>query len=102
VTAQPLELPGNQAEIGAEGIELWCIDYIARILNLPREEIDPTSEFQSLGLDSALATAMIIDLEEWLDIDIPPAAVFEQVTVTNLAADLAGKLALKHGVRKAS
>jgi acyl carrier protein len=77
--------------IDAESIEVWCIDYIARTLNIPSNEIDPVVEFNSFGLDSATGTAMILDLEEWIGVDIPPSAIFENVTIRNLAADLMRK-----------
>jgi acyl carrier protein len=83
---------GQKAKVDAEGIEVWCVDYIARTLNIPASEVDPTAEFYRFGLDSALATAMILDLEEWLGIDIPPSVVFEQVNIRNLATDLTGRL----------
>jgi len=90
-----VDLENSEAQKGkvdAERIELWCVDYIARTLNIPASEVDPTAEFYRFGLDSALATAMILDLEEWLGIDIPPSVVFEQVNIRNLAADLTGRL----------
>jgi acyl carrier protein len=90
-----VELENSQAQktkVDAERIELWCVDYIARTLNIPASEVDPTAEFYRFGLDSALATAMILDLEEWLGIDIPPSVVFEQVNIRNLAVDLTGRL----------
>lgn len=83
---------GQKGKVDAERIELWCVDYIARTLNIPAIEVDPTAEFYRFGLDSALATAMILDLEEWLGIDIPPSVVFEQVNIRNLAVDLTGRL----------
>lgn len=79
--------------VDAESIQRWCVDYIARTLNIPASEIDPSGEFDSFGLDSAIATAMILDLEEWLGIEIPPSAIFEQTTIGDIAASLAQRLA---------
>ena len=86
------EALATQRAIDAESIELWCINYIARTLNIPPNQIDPKGEFNSFGLDSAIATAMILDLEEWLGIEVPPSAIFEQVTISNLGADLMDRL----------
>ena len=78
--------------VGESHIRNWCIEYIARVLNTPKSAIDPSSEFDQFGLDSALTTAMIIDLEEWLKIDIPPAVLFEQTTLNGIAAALSKRL----------
>jgi acyl carrier protein len=83
----------TSSTIGAESVERWCVDYIGRTLNMPPDEIDPNGEFDSLGLDSAIVTAMILDLEEWLGIEIPPSVIFEQTTIGNMAVSLAQRLA---------
>ena len=79
--------------VGENQIRTWCINYIARVLNAPQNAIDPSAEFDQFGLDSALTTAMIIDLEAWLKIDIPPAVLFEQTTLNGIAAALSARLA---------
>ncbi|MCW7541680.1 acyl carrier protein [Aquabacterium sp. A7-Y] len=88
-----VEVTPEDKSVDAESLERWCIDYIARTLNIPASEIHPDGEFHSFGLDSAVATAMILDLEEWLGIEVPPSAIFEQVTISNLVTDLMAKLA---------
>ncbi len=89
-------------KIDAETIEFWCIDYISRTLNIPAEEIDPQNEFHTFGLDSAIATAMILELEDWLHIEVPPSVIFEQVTIGNLVSDLTARLAVEEGKRHAA
>ncbi|WDD92372.1 acyl carrier protein [Burkholderia sp. FERM BP-3421] len=75
-----------------EDIVQWCRNYIAGVLDVPVDSIDPASEFDTLGLDSALITSMLIELEEWLGIDIPPSIFFSQSTLDGMGAVLAERV----------
>jgi acyl carrier protein len=77
----------------AQDISNWCRDYIGNALGVPPESIDPTREFDALGLDSAVITSMLIELEEWLGIDIPPSTFFSQSTLSAMGAALAERAA---------
>lgn len=92
----------EQEKINAEVIETWCISYIARTLDIPAAEIDPKDEFHVFGLDSAIATAMILDLEDWLQIEVPPSVIFEQVTISNLVNDLVDRVQKARSKRSVS
>lgn len=84
----------NQAKImTAQDIITWCSDYISGALDVPIGSIDPTREFDALGLDSAVITSMLIELEEWLGIDIPPSIFFSQSTLSAMGNALSTRVA---------
>jgi acyl carrier protein len=84
----------NQAKTKtAQDIITWCRDYISDALDVPKGSIDPTREFDALGLDSAVITSMLIELEEWLGIDIPPSTFFSQSTLSSMGDALATRVA---------
>jgi len=79
----------------AAQIQAWCTDYIARTLGMPRSKIDPALEVDRLGLDSATAVALIMDLEAELGIELAPELLFEHPTLARLSAHLAAQLKTK-------
>jgi acyl carrier protein len=82
------------ARIGEAEISAWCIAYIARTLDMPAEEVDAASRFTRLGLDSASSVHMIVELEDWLGLELEPDLVVEHPTIEALARHLA---ALRNG-----
>lgn len=70
----------------------WCRGYLADLLAVPAAEIDPTADFDHLGVDSALAVSLLIEVEERYGIDIDPEALFENPTVTAVATHLHERL----------
>ena len=56
----------------ASRIEAWCIDFVARTLSMPVAKVDPLAPVDDLGLDSATAVALIMDLEAELGIERAP------------------------------
>jgi len=76
-----------------ESIVAWCRGYLADLLDLPAAEIDPTADFDRLGVDSALAVSLLIEVEERYDVDIAPEALFENPTITAVATYLHERLA---------
>ena len=79
------------------GIQKWCQDYVADLLGTQPEKINPHTEFDRFGLDSAMAVAMCLDLEEQIGIDIPPALLFEYTTIAELAGYVAGAVGQQRG-----
>ena len=75
--------PGNLTE--AE-IRDWCIAYIRRTIDDPvgrgraRYRLCP-----EMGLDSATSAYFIVELEEWLGIELEPELVFDYPTIADLA-----------------
>lgn len=79
------------------GIQKWCQDYVANLLDVQPDKIDPTTEFDRFGLNSAMAVAMCLDLEEQLGFEIPPALLFEYTSIAELATYVAGAVAHARG-----
>ena len=66
----------------------WCAEYLARTLDLP-DTIDPEMTFARLGLDSANSVFLIVELEDWLGLELTPDLLFEHPTIGELARHLA-------------
>jgi acyl carrier protein len=77
------EIPSEPA------IREWCIDYLSRTLDLPGGRVDPDVEFTRLGLDSASSIHFIVELEEWLGLELAPELISEHPTIADLARHLA-------------
>lgn len=78
-------------------IQDWCTAFVAKILHVPRERIDPNVEVDRLGLDSSTAVALIMSLEEHLDIELMPELLFEYPTLGGLSKHLAARVAAERG-----
>ena len=63
----------------------WCLVYLATNFKMPREHIRPREKFARLGMDSAASVFFIVELEEWLGVDLPTEIVFEHPTPAELA-----------------
>jgi|1185.fasta_scaffold1061862_2 acyl carrier protein len=59
----------------------WCRKYVADLLERPVDAIDLTADFDRLGMDSALAASLLIEVEERYGIELPPEALFENPTL---------------------
>lgn len=75
---------------GESEIRAWCVDRLAGLLDMPAERIDPADTFARLGLDSATAVYFVIEIEEWLGVELTPDIVFHHPTIDALAAFLVG------------
>jgi acyl carrier protein len=74
-------------------IQDWCVAFVAKVLHVPRERIDPSFEVDRLGLDSSTAIALIMALEEHLGIELTPELLFEYPTLSGLSKHVAARLA---------
>lgn len=70
-------------------IRSWCLDYLGRNLASPPAGLTAEAGFAELGLDSVHAAHFIVELEEWLDIELEPELVYEHPTVADLARHIA-------------
>jgi acyl carrier protein len=70
----------------ADAIALTCQEYLADFLGMPVESVDPSADFDRLGIDSSLAVALLAELEERHGVDLPPEALFENPTINGIAA----------------
>ena len=81
-----------RAEIPSEAaIRDWCVEYLARTLDLSDQTIDPKMTFARLGLDSANSVFLIVELEDWLGLELTPDLLFEHPTICQLAGYLAAR-----------
>ena len=83
-------MPEDHSE---SAIRDWCISYLASTLDLPLEQIEPDAKFSRLGLDSANSVYLIVELEDWLGLELAPELIFEHPTISDLARYLAGRSA---------
>jgi acyl carrier protein len=67
----------------------WCVEYLARTLDLPDHTVDPEMTFARLGLDSANSVFLIVELEDWLGVELTPDLLFEHPTIRKFARHLA-------------
>ncbi|AHH17989.1 phosphopantetheine-binding protein [Nocardia nova SH22a] len=66
----------------------WCQRYIGGVLGLAPESLDPTADFDRLGVDSAMAVSLLIEIEERYGVDLPPEALFDKPNLEAVAAYL--------------
>jgi|GEM_PF-1344922 acyl carrier protein len=71
-----------------EEITTWCREYLADLLNVPVASIDPDTDFDRLGVDSALAVSLLVEVESRYGVEAPPEALFENPTISALASYL--------------
>lgn len=67
----------------------WCVSYLAKSLNRSAGLINPDARFARLGVDSAASVFFVVDLEEWLNIDLPAETLVQHPTINQLARHLA-------------
>jgi acyl carrier protein len=80
-------------------IREFCLDYLRRTFGrtIPPDEIVAEARFASLGLDSASSTHLLVELEDWLGLELSPEVVFEHPTVEELARFLAAQPSSRSG-----
>ncbi|CAO5153128.1 acyl carrier protein [Frankia sp. AiPs1] len=71
-----------------ESIARWCQSYLAGVLGTSAEQILPDASFDRLGIDSAIAVSLLIEVENEYGVDLPPEALFENPTINAVAAYL--------------
>ena len=74
-------------------IQDWIVSYIANLLEVEPELVDPTIPFDRYGLDSSAAYALTGDLEDWIGREIDPTAIYDYPTVEALSEHLSSMVA---------
>ena len=82
----------SKGVVKPEDITAKCAAFIAEQLQRPVTSVHLDTEFDDFGLDSALVTSMLIDLEEWLGVELSPSLVFEEPTVRRLSLAISQRL----------
>ncbi|OJY38502.1 MULTISPECIES: acyl carrier protein [unclassified Pseudonocardia] len=63
----------------------WCRAYVADLLQVPADTIDPAEDFDRLGVDSALAVSLLMEVEERYGVDLEPEELFADPTLDAVA-----------------
>ncbi|MET7770502.1 acyl carrier protein [Nocardia sp. NPDC005366] len=71
-----------------EAIVRWCQEYLGNLLEIPAAAVDPAVDFDRLGIDSALAVSLLIEVEERYGVDLAPEDLFENPNLDAVAAYL--------------
>lgn len=69
----------------AKQIQSWSKEYLADVLDTSADKIDPVLDLDSLGLDSTVAVAYIMTLEEQIGIELMPELLFEYPSIETLS-----------------
>lgn len=72
----------------AAEIQAWIVSYLAELLEIDPDEVNPTIPFDSYGLDSSAAVGMTGDLEDWLGCKLDPTLLYDYPTIKGLAQHL--------------
>ncbi|PKV97620.1 acyl carrier protein [Amycolatopsis echigonensis] len=75
-----------------DAILRFCRGYVADLLEIAVDSVDPDADFDRLGIDSAIAVALLTEVEEHYDVDLPPETLFENPTLRAVAAYLHDQL----------
>jgi acyl carrier protein len=73
------------------GIAEWCRGYLADLLEVPAESIDLETGFDRLGVDSAIAVSLLIEVEERYGVELPAEALFDNPNLDAVAEYLAAR-----------
>jgi acyl carrier protein len=63
----------------------WCLAYVRRIVSAPGLAVGTNIGFAEMGLDSATSAYFIVELEEWVGVELEPELVFDYPTIADLA-----------------
>ncbi|MGC4857394.1 acyl carrier protein [Micromonospora sp. DT4] len=84
----------SRVEFTRDQIRDWCREQVAALLGVQAETIDPTVTFDRLGLDSALAVSLLIEIEERFGVEVPSKTLFDDSNIESIAAYLYTELRL--------
>jgi acyl carrier protein len=71
----------------------WARGYLADLLGSDPAALDPHADFDQLGVDSALAVSLLMEIEGRYGVDVPPESLFENPTLAAVAAIVAAERA---------
>ncbi|WP_427160473.1 thioester reductase domain-containing protein [Aliinostoc sp. HNIBRCY26] len=76
----------------AAEIQAWMVAHLAEVLSVDADEIDPSVNLESYGLDSAQAMTMVSQLEKLLGFQPSPLLLWHYPTIESLSQRLAEEL----------
>ncbi|WP_280300833.1 acyl carrier protein [Nocardia abscessus] len=77
-----------KVDTSREAIVRWCTEYLGNLLEIPADAVDPAADFDRLGVDSALAVALLIEVEERYGVDLAPEDLFDNPNINAVAGYL--------------
>jgi acyl carrier protein len=72
-----------------EQISDFCIVSLAKVLRISKDRVQTDTKFNRLGLDSAMAVYLMMELEEKLDLELSMDDFYDYPTVDDLSRYLA-------------
>ena len=75
----------------------WCLAYLTRTVENPSIPIGSDIPFPQMGLDSATSAYFIVELEEWVGVELEPELVFDYPTIADLARHIVARRASGNG-----
>lgn len=76
-----------------EEISTWLVNWIANELDMDKCEIQTTRSLLEYSLSSVTATILVGDLEDWLDLRLPPTLVWDYPSIDAMTEHLTSQLA---------
>jgi len=89
--------PPEPAARSAAAISTWCVDYLAKLRDLPSERIDAGAAFESFAMDSIERTTFLFALEELLNVSVTSDDMVDRPTIAALADYLASQAQASRG-----
>lgn len=75
--------------MSATAIRDWVRQHIARLLEVPVEEIDGEAPIERFGLGSRDTAEIVVELQNWLSVQLPASLLYEHENIDSLAAAVA-------------
>ncbi|MEM8778241.1 MAG: acyl carrier protein [Cyanobacteria bacterium P01_G01_bin.49] len=66
-------------------VEKWLVSYLAELLEMAPNTINPALSFHEYGLDSSAAVILSGDLQDWLGRDLEATLLLDYPTIEALA-----------------
>ena len=73
----------------AETIKVWLVEWMAKELEMPADEINTSQSLLDYSLSSMTAMMLVGSLEDWLGLEIVPTLVWDYPTIDDLVTYLA-------------
>ncbi|WP_018331320.1 acyl carrier protein [Actinomycetospora chiangmaiensis] len=78
--------------MSTDEILTWAGGHLADLLGADPASLDPHADFDQLGVDSALAVSLLLEIEARYGVDVPPESLFENPTLAAVAATVHAEL----------
>jgi acyl carrier protein len=75
-----------------DAVTAWLVDWIANELDMAKDEIDTDRSLLEYSLSSVTATILVGDLEDWLDLRLPPTLVWDYPSIDAMTAHLMSQM----------